>query len=116
MPTRTPQSGQHHVSGTCDKGVPAGKPSRGAPVRSSLTGFLGLMNFLRFEAFYYVALFLFWLLADSTVPGLAGFLLGGVWIHDGDPGVGVALAPVGGLLLLIGVIGAVRTFGTPGKK
>lgn len=42
----------------------------------------------------------------------AGFLLGGVWIHDGDPGVGVALAPVGGLLLLYGVFGAVRTFTT----
>lgn len=43
----------------------------------------------------------------------AGFLLGGVWIHDGDPGVGVALSPVGGLLLLIGVFGAVRAFTTP---
>jgi hypothetical protein len=40
----------------------------------------------------------------------AGFLLGGVWIHDGDPGVGVALAPVGGLLLLYGVFGAARAF------
>jgi hypothetical protein len=45
----------------------------------------------------------------------AGFLLGGVWIHDGDPGLGVALAPVGGLLLLYGAFAAARTF-FPGKS
>ncbi|OFV86249.1 MAG: hypothetical protein A2620_00030 [Acidobacteria bacterium RIFCSPHIGHO2_01_FULL_67_28] len=50
----------------------------GVPVRSSLTGFLGLMNFLRFEAFYYVALFAFWLFTESNVPGVAVFLLGAV--------------------------------------
>src|SRR3990167_4623825 len=50
----------------------------GVPVRSSLTGFLGLMNFLRFEAFYYVALFAFWLFTESNLPGVAVFLLGAV--------------------------------------
>src|SRR3990170_5138364 len=66
----------------------------GVPVRSSLTGFLGLMNFLRFEAFYYVALFAFWLFTESNVPGVAVFLLGAVhlggWValegkHAGPP-------------------------------
>ncbi len=32
-----------------------------------------------------------------------GFLLGGFGIHDGDPGLGVALVPVGALLALYGV-------------
>ena len=32
-----------------------------------------------------------------------GFLLGGIVIHDGDPGLGVLLVPVGALLLLYGV-------------
>ena len=50
----------------------------GEPARSSLTGFLGLMNFLRFEAFYYVVLFAFWLFTESNLPGVAVFLLGAV--------------------------------------
>jgi hypothetical protein len=50
----------------------------GRPLRSSLTGVLGLMNFLRFEAFYYVALFAFWLFVESNVPGVAVFLLGAI--------------------------------------
>lgn len=29
-----------------------------------------------------------------------GFFLGGLWIHGGDPGIGVLLVPPGGLLLL----------------
>ncbi len=33
-----------------------------------------------------------------------GFLLGGVWIYDGDPGLGILLVPVGALLLLVGVV------------
>jgi hypothetical protein len=33
----------------------------------------------------------------------AGFLRGGIVIHDGDPGVGISLVPIGGLLLLYGV-------------
>src|SRR3990172_1740581 len=56
----------------------------GVPVRSSLTGFLGLMNFLRFEAFYYVALFAFWLFTESNVPRVAVFLL--VAVHLGGWG------------------------------
>ena len=35
-----------------------------------------------------------------------GFLLGAFGIHGGDPGVGVWLAPLGGLLLIGGVAGA----------
>jgi hypothetical protein len=32
-----------------------------------------------------------------------GFLLGGIVIHDGDPGLGVLLVPIGGFLLAYGV-------------
>lgn len=49
-----------------------------SPPRPLLTGFLGLMNFLRFEAFYYVVLFAFWLFTESNLPGVAVFLLGAV--------------------------------------
>jgi membrane protein DedA with SNARE-associated domain len=33
----------------------------------------------------------------------AGFLLGGIVIYDGDPGLGIWLVPVGALLLFYGV-------------
>ena len=36
------------------------------------------------------------------LPG--GFFLGGLWIHGGDPGLGVMLVPPGALALLIGVV------------
>lgn len=39
--------------------------------------------------------------ATGLIPG--GFLLGGVWNYDGDPGLGVWLVPPGALLLLHGV-------------
>jgi len=38
----------------------------------------------------------------------AGFFLGGLIIHDGDPGFGVLLVPVGALLLLYGVFSVAR--------
>ena len=38
-----------------------------------------------------------------------GFLLGGLVIHDGDPGLGVFLVPGGALLVLYGVGSAART-------
>ena len=37
-----------------------------------------------------------------------GFLLGGVVIHDGDPGMAVLLVPVGALMLLYGTACAAR--------
>jgi hypothetical protein len=39
--------------------------------------------------------------ATLLLPG--GFFLGGVVIYAGDPGLGVLLVPVGGLLLLVAV-------------
>ncbi len=36
--------------------------------------------------------------ASLLLPG--GFLLGGVWVHSGDPGVGILLVPVGALLMI----------------
>lgn len=41
----------------------------------------------------------------------AGFFLGGLIIHDGDPGLGVLLVPVGALLLLYGVYSTARALG-----
>ena len=40
-----------------------------------------------------------------------GFFLGGLVIHDGDPGLGVLLVPVGAFLVLYGVGSAARTLG-----
>jgi hypothetical protein len=40
--------------------------------------------------------------ATLLLPG--GFLLGGVVIYDGDPGVGIFLLPVGALLLFVAVL------------
>jgi hypothetical protein len=39
--------------------------------------------------------------ASLLMPG--GFFLGGLFIHGGDPGIGIILLPVGGILLLIAV-------------
>lgn len=40
--------------------------------------------------------------ASVLLPG--GFLLGGLGIHAGDPGVGILLTPIGAALLLAGVV------------
>lgn len=34
----------------------------------------------------------------------AGFFLGGVFVYDGDPGLAVLLAPIGALLVFVGVL------------
>ena len=40
--------------------------------------------------------------ATFFLPG--GFFLGGVVIHDGDPGLGILLVPLGALFLFVGVL------------
>ncbi|HZR80954.1 MAG TPA: hypothetical protein VFD92_07640 [Candidatus Binatia bacterium] len=47
------------------------------------------------------------------MPG--GFFLAGLFIHGGDPGVGVLLVPLGGFALLAGVL-AVALGLAPGRK
>lgn len=42
-------------------------------------------------------------LVAATLLIPAGFFLGGVFVHGGDPGVGVLLVPVGAALLFAGV-------------
>ena len=42
------------------------------------------------------------LAAGVLMPG--GFFLGGVWIYAGDPGLGILLVPVGGILLFAAVL------------
>lgn len=44
--------------------------------------------------------------AGVLLPG--GFFLGGVTFYAGDPGVGIALVPVGAVLLLLAVLLAAR--------
>lgn len=39
--------------------------------------------------------------ASVLLPG--GFFAGGIYIYDGDPGLGVFLAPIGGLALMVAV-------------
>ena len=42
------------------------------------------------------------LAASFLLPG--GFLLGGLVIHDGDPGIGIFLVPLGGIALLFAIL------------
>ena len=39
--------------------------------------------------------------ATILIPG--GFFLGGMFFHAGDPGIGIALLPMGAILLFTGV-------------
>lgn len=43
-------------------------------------------------------------LRGSTLLMPAGFFLGGMVIYSGDPGLGILLVPVGGIMLLISVV------------
>ncbi|MFQ5926430.1 MAG: hypothetical protein ACE5MH_03245 [Terriglobia bacterium] len=57
------------------------RASRSGTLKSSrVTRVLGLMNFLRFEAFYYVVLVVFCLTNEGAVPGVAVFLLGAIHV------------------------------------
>ena len=40
-----------------------------------------------------------------------GFFLGGFFIHDGDPGLGVLIVPIGAMMLLYGVGSAAHNLG-----
>ncbi len=42
-------------------------------------------------------------LTAGTILMPGGFFLGGIFIFDGDPGVGVWLAPIGAILILVAV-------------
>jgi hypothetical protein len=43
-------------------------------------------------------------LIGATVIMPAGFFLGGLFIHGADPGLGIVLVPIGGIMLLIAII------------
>lgn len=47
-------------------------------------------------------------LAGALVLMPAGFALGGLEVHGGDPGLGILLVPPGGILLLVGVLVTAR--------
>lgn len=42
-------------------------------------------------------------LTGALIAMPLGFFLGGVWLHAGDPGLGILLVPFGGSLMLVGV-------------
>lgn len=43
-------------------------------------------------------------LAAASVLMPAGFFIGGIWVYAGDPGLGILLVPVGGILLFAAVL------------
>jgi len=43
-------------------------------------------------------------LIAASVLMPAGFFIGGVWVYAGDPGIGILLVPVGGVLLFTAVL------------
>lgn len=51
-----------------------------SPARSPFTRVFGLMNFLRFEAFYYVVLVVFWLFHSEAVPWVWVIVLGAIHV------------------------------------
>jgi len=48
------------------------------------------------------------LLSSATILLPGGFLLGGVYIHGGDPGIGILLVPIGAFCLLLAVLKTAR--------
>jgi hypothetical protein len=55
-------------------------------------------------------------LIGSAILLPVGFLLGGLIIHDGDPGLGVFLVPVGAVLLIYGVGRMARDLSIQAKR
>ena len=51
-------------------------------------------------------------LRGATLLMPAGFFLGGVTVYSGDPGLGIVLVPVGGLLLFVAVLLTARGAGS----
>ena len=47
--------------------------------------------------------------ATILLPG--GFFLGGIRFYEGDPGVGVALVPIGAVLLILATLRLARSLG-----
>jgi len=49
------------------------------------------------------------LLRAATLLLPTGFFVGGIFIHSGDPGVSIVLVPIGGVVLLLGVLLTARS-------
>ena len=49
-----------------------------------------------------------WSLCSASILLPGGFLLGGLFLMGSDPGLGVFLTPIGGLLLIVAVAGALK--------
>ncbi len=48
------------------------------------------------------------------MPG--GFFLGGVWIYDGDPGLGIFLVPIGALTMFVAIFLTAKGVGQSGGR
>ena len=48
------------------------------------------------------------LLDAATILLPTGFLLGGIWIHGGDPGAGIVLVPIGAITLIGSIVLTLR--------
>lgn len=46
----------------------------------------------------------------------AGFFLGGMYIYEGDPGLGIMLVPVGAVLLFVAVLLTAMSLGSPQRE
>ena len=55
-------------------------------------------------------------LIGASVVLPAGFFLGGIRFYAGDPGVGVALVPIGAVLLIYAAVVVARQLGTTTTK
>ncbi|QQS32697.1 MAG: hypothetical protein IPM50_13715 [Acidobacteriota bacterium] len=71
----------------------------------------GVLNLLLLAAAFYIRIYspkfpkaAMLALRLGVVLMPVGFLLGGVWHSDSDPGPGVFLAPLGGLMIIFGVV------------
>jgi len=54
-------------------------------------------------------------LVSATILLPGGFLLGGLVLHGGDPGLGVFLVPLGGAFLFLGVLLTARSVSATGS-
>ena len=55
-------------------------------------------------------------LAAATILIPSGFFLGGMFVHEGDPGLGVLLVPPGALLLFLAAFLTARAASRAGKS
>jgi len=95
------------LAGPC----PAGIISSGPHPRNSAEYVASHRGRVSGKEFHCAALAALWSLRIGTILMPVGFLLGGIWHYESDPGTLIFFAPVGGLMIILGVLAiAVSTF------